>query len=92
MTGDCLAYVVHCRADLDLGLYKPLQLIKYDEGNNNILLQDKDQLLAFSLGSCSMQPLWVWSPAFCQYVLSYTVKAILAALLAAVLADQALCT
>ncbi len=47
-------------ADLDLGLQTLRKNVKYDEGSGTVLLEDKDQVLAYALGANSTQATWVW--------------------------------
>lgn len=47
-------------ADLDLGLQTLRKNVKYDEGSGTVLLEDKDQVLAYALDANSTQAIWVW--------------------------------
>ena len=46
-------------ADLDLGLQTLRKNVKYDEGSGTVLLEDKDQVLAYALEANSTQATWV---------------------------------
>lgn len=47
-------------ADLHPGLQTLRKNVKYDEGSGTVLLEDKDQVLAYALNASCTQATWVW--------------------------------